>query len=382
MVTGDYWPGIGGAEKQLRALSKFLHQKGSKIQIITRKHGFEHLKNVPYSESVDGIDVFRIFSWGKFKFDSLAFYLCGLSFLARQVKGAALFHAHAAGVPGWLAVSAARIFKGKSLLKLRSGTLHYQKICERPLSRLRFFALLLSTNKIITVNQNVGKLIGKLQPSLINKIKYIPNGVDTDQFRPVPEAQKKSLRQKLGLNIEGKTVLFTGRLVPGKHLDLLLESWRLALSTFEENSPNLFILGQGESLEDLKQLSVRKGLETTVHFLGEQKDVIEFYQAADFFVLPSESEGLSNSLLEAMATETIPICSNVDGALDLIEDNQNGFLFESGNLESFTLTLKRALQKDAGLEKIGKDARQKVLDLCSMETITKQFENIYQELMA
>ena len=117
--------------------------------------------------------------------------------------------------------------------------------------------------------------------------------------------------------------MFTGRLHPQKNLPLLLEhgrpSPRCALGS-------LILVGPGDDRQRLVDLAASLGIADRVQFTGGVDDPAEYLRAADIFVLPSVAEGMSNSLLEAMATALPCAVSGIGGNIDLIEDGTTGRL--------------------------------------------------------
>ncbi|MFC0679126.1 glycosyltransferase [Lysobacter korlensis] len=152
----------------------------------------------------------------------------------------------------------------------------------------------------------------------------IPNGV---QIPPeaVP-AERERVRAELGVPDGRMLCLFVGRLVPQKNLDCLVA----ALAQLEPaRRPWVALAGDGPLREHVANLARSLGVAGDVHFLGERSDATRLMQAADFLVLPSHFEGLSNSLLESMAAGCPVIASAVGGTPELIEHGKTGMLFPS-----------------------------------------------------
>ncbi|MER3488224.1 MAG: hypothetical protein C4307_05675, partial [Chloroflexota bacterium] len=132
-----------------------------------------------------------------------------------------------------------------------------------------------------------------------SKIKYIPNGIDTARFSPVDGNKKSMLREKLNIPTKKLIFLYTGRLTKIKGLELLLRVWKRLVQ--EEKEIHLILVGPGEnqflSCEyELKQFVNKYKLEDSVTFTGSVENVFEYLQCSDYFVIPSESEGLPISL--------------------------------------------------------------------------------------
>ena len=158
------------------------------------------------------------------------------------------------------------------------------------------------------------------------------SGVDADRFRPGPSAVEDSLLPR-------PRAVFTGRLHPQKNLPLLLEAW----TEVARRSPaNLILVGPGNDRQKLEELAGTLGIAGRVQFTGGVDDPSDYLRAADVFVLPSVAEGMSNSLLEAMATALPCVASRIAGNTDLIDDGENGRLVEQPDAASWSAAILRA----------------------------------------
>lgn len=152
----------------------------------------------------------------------------------------------------------------------------------------------------------------------------IPNGVEIPA--PMEPADRNALRTQIGAPEGPALCLYVGRLVPQKNLDCLVR----ALALLEPaRRPWVALAGDGPLREHVENLATAAGVRDDLHFLGERSDATRLMQAADFLVLPSHFEGLSNSLLESMAAGCPVIASAVGGSPELIEHGRTGLLFPS-----------------------------------------------------
>jgi glycosyltransferase involved in cell wall biosynthesis len=154
--------------------------------------------------------------------------------------------------------------------------------------------------------------------SLGYKVFQVPNAIDISSLSSDEDRRFQ------------KQIIFAGRLSNEKGIDSLIE--------IAKNLPveiNLIILGSGPEEKKIEDLAT---LQKNIHFLGYQtKDqTISLIRGSDILIQPSLNEGISSTILEAMACKTIIIASNVGGNKELIENNINGYLVESNNVESFT----------------------------------------------
>jgi glycosyltransferase involved in cell wall biosynthesis len=168
--------------------------------------------------------------------------------------------------------------------------------------------------------------------------------VDLDRFRPIPASERPALRQRLGLPAEGLLLVYTGRLLRGKGLDVLLTAFEAALL----RHPGLHLVlvgsGQGQSLsveDELLERARQEGLRGRVRLTGRVDNVEEFLQAGDLFVFPSQFEALGLSLVEAAACGLPGIGARTGGIVDVIDEERSGLLFEPGDASELASSIGR-----------------------------------------
>jgi glycosyltransferase involved in cell wall biosynthesis len=142
----------------------------------------------------------------------------------------------------------------------------------------------------------------------------------------------------------------------------------------------LLIVGDGPLREDLESQAKKLQLLSSVRFLGHQTDVSKFYSIADLFVLPSKTEGMSNSLLEAMAAGLPVVASNVGGNKDVIRDQQSGFLVDWEDTTLCAETLLTLLSDMELRQRIGNAARRQV-SAFAMSNVAQRYHGLYQAVL-
>ena len=379
MIIADFYPGVGGAERQAQRVSKFLIDQGVSVQVLARRHGFEHLRGVAARDRVDGIPVWRVYSRGGRKLGSLLFALNGLRCLVRRGRGG-IYHAHDVGAPAWLALVAKYMLGGKAVIKLRTGRDRYAKRYRSKLGRWQFRTLLHRADRLVVVNREVVQYVREagVPPE---RVVYVPNAVDTAVFHPVSEAEKTAARRRLGFSEAGFVVLFVGRLEPVKGGGVLLEAWA-QLPEAVRSEARLVFVGDGSARSDWQGMIGTLGLQETVMLEGARDTVQDYYAAADLFVLPSRSEGLSNALVEAMACGLPVIASNVGGALDLVEAGTNGVLFEKEDAADLAKRLIWMFERQKAWRQMGDQARQTIVYAAELETVAGRLYALYDKLGA
>ncbi|MBC7696709.1 MAG: glycosyltransferase [Burkholderiales bacterium] len=139
---------------------------------------------------------------------------------------------------------------------------------------------------------------------------------------------------------------------------------------------NYLHLGSGELEEDEKILAKHLNISDSVHFLGNQTKVLPYLQQSSFFLMPSEYEGLPISCLEAMATGTIPIVSDVPGLRDLVTNELNGLVVDFNNLEMVTKQIINLFTNNSKRIELSENARFKVIEnysLSNTDTLIKYY---------
>ena len=214
------------------------------------------------------------------------------------------------------------------------------------------------------------------------RITTICNGVDTAKFLPAPRKPAGVLPAQL--EGEGLVIVGTvGRLQPVKDQQLLVrafaelvrESPGLAVTT------RLLVVGNGPLRDTLTQLAQSLGIAHLTAFTGDRTDVARLLQCMDVFVLPSLAEGISNTLLEAMATGLPVIATRVGGNVELVRDGENGALFESGDVASLTRLLAGYVADGGARRRYGERSRRLALDSFSLEAMIEGYRGAYETLI-
>jgi glycosyltransferase involved in cell wall biosynthesis len=194
-----------------------------------------------------------------------------------------------------------------------------------------------------------------------NKVRVIPNYVETDRFRPASLSHRETFR-----------IGFVGRLDRQKNLTALLE----AVSGLDVE---LCLVGYGPLRADLEK--VAEGIKTAIKFLGSlpNLELPEFLNSCDLFILPSLYEGHPKALLEAMACGLPVIGTRVPGIQELIKDGENGLVCEL-DPGSIRAAIQRALDDSDLRERLGKKARKYVEDNFSLRRVVNLELTLLSEL--
>lgn len=175
------------------------------------------------------------------------------------------------------------------------------------------------TDLLITINQEDYIAAKKLHAQRVKKIHGI--GVDTSKFSK-DESECHYLKKAFNLTDDAITILSVGELSVRKNHRVIIE----ALSKIKNKKLMYFIAGEGELDQELKELVKSLGITEQVYFLGYRTDIRTLCNSADIFAMPSIHEGLSVALMEAMGCGKAIVCSRIRGNMDLISQNEGGFL--------------------------------------------------------
>jgi sugar transferase (PEP-CTERM/EpsH1 system associated) len=242
---------------------------------------------------------------------------------------------------------------------------------------LRRFAYA-AADVVFTVSEQLRSYHSRQAWLPMERIRVLPNGVNTSRFARRP-AESQETRQRLGLG-DGSLVIGTvGRMVPIKDHAILLRAAEILIS---RGMPvRVLLVGSGPELAKHKEsVAASPRLSGRVVFAGADSDVPALLNAMDIFVLPSLSEGMSNTLLEAMASGLPVVATRVGGNPELVEEERSGWLFEPGDVTALAAILERIGRDSSLRESLGQAARQRAVQHFSLEDMVGSYRNLYVEL--
>jgi glycosyltransferase involved in cell wall biosynthesis len=289
----------------------------------------------------------------------MLYVIGGLAHLALHGRRS-IYHAHDIGAAGWLAVAAARLLGGRSLVKLRTGCDVYRRRFAGGFPRWQFTRLLRLADRVVVVNSDAERFVRSLGVPR-SRVLRLPNTTDTDYFRPPSAEEKAAARRSLEAAVDRTLVLYCGRFEHLKGVDILLRAWARIPRPLRERA-HLVLVGDGPQKQQLVELVESLALSEYVALHGFTDDVRGYYWSADLFVLPSRTEGLSNALVEAMASGLPVVASSVGGAVDLVENGVHGQLFPAEDHAGLAAALERILMNRNRWPAMGHRARQRVVE--------------------
>lgn len=374
-VVGESYA-VRGAEAAADNLASVLAQKGHEISIFTSSASFKS-----EIEEYNGIKVYRYGT--NFKVASGIF---SFGLLKNPVKYPVdIVHAHISVPMGDIAGLGYAKKKRVPFVVTYHGDLQedmggvVRRISVHFYNKYLLDKVLSRADIIISPSEHYideSRFLGKYR----DKIVVIPNGINLEDFDI--GYSKEECREKLGLPLDGKIILFLGTLGPHKGPDILVKAMPRIIKEIPDAM--LLFVGKGEMEKELRLLSKKLGVNKHIKFAGFVGDSFKkalFYKSADIFAFPSFSEIFGIVNLEAMACGIPIVASNVGGIPDVVKDEENGLLVPPGDSEVLADVIIYLLENEDVREKMGQNGRDKVKDY-SWDRIAKETEKVYYEVLS
>ena len=270
-------------------------------------------------------------------------------FLARKMRSFDAAMVHIAHHHADLTVAMARASGKASWVRVAaSGPLGEITLSQRVAIVSRFYGLRHAT-RVQAMSREIAAealAIGVNRERLVQ----IPNGVDVDTWRPVDADSRRAARRRLGLPEGRPMVLYAGRFAHQKGVTDLLDAWQRVniLESTLVLVGSLVSVGSIGSLAPLPRVIVRDRTE----------NIAEYFQAADILVVPSRSsEGMSNVILEGMASGLPIIATRVGAASEMIRHQRSGVLVAPGSTAELAKAMTELLSQSGQREALGASAR-------------------------
>ncbi len=232
------------------------------------------------------------------------------------------------------------------------------------------------SEKIICVSDHVKKSLIANLPRWKDKYVTIHNGINIDKFKT--SLSRKECRSRFKLPADAGIVGTIGRLIALKNHARLIQS--LPAVRKEVKDVHLVILGEGELKSKLRQLSVDFGVSDSVSFLPSTDDIDEFLRSLDVYILPSLSEGLPLTLLEALAAGIPAVASSVGGIPEIIKDGYDGYLISPVKEDEIAGRITDLLRHGNTAADFARRGEETVRDRFSAEQMISRTEELYDKL--
>ena len=371
MFSYYFPPQYSGAALQAINLAKKLRERGLEIFFFTVNHG-----DSPVTDEVDGFKVYRLRE-GKGRFGEFLLWK-NMWQLVRQQRPD-IIHSHGAYLRNSFIGPLSRYFKKKSLIKvsLADNDLHGLEKGKSGWLHKRFISMV---DRYASISSKVTSEL-KSYGFPDEKIKEIPNGVDSDRFHPVSPEEKRNLRRINGFPEDALMLFYAGVIDERKNVKWLVEEWGKISGDY---SGFLAIAGPvSREDKDMRLYNSLRAYESRMKkklfFMPYTDRISDFYNMADIFVLPSMNEGMPNVVLEAMSSGLPCLVNRVSGAEDIIH-NGNGLFFDIKKPDTFLEGLLKLGVKHERSE-IGEKARQDITSIYSLDRIADKYILLYKEML-
>jgi glycosyltransferase involved in cell wall biosynthesis len=370
-IAPFFYPHAGGVESHVRTLAREFAREGHQVAVITSRYR----RDLPATETVDGYQVVRSRSLGVLFNTPLD---VGVGDLVRRLDADVIHLHYPPPLTSFFATQALADSEVPTCLTYHCD-LSLAGAAGRALAGVYQTAFLPPTlarvDRIVVHTQSYGRTSAMLRG---RPLEIIPSVVDLDRFRPGLDAS--ALRGDLGL--EGKRVLvFTGRLVPHKGVDVIVQALRGLPPDVV-----LVVIGAGPRLPDLVGLARRVGVADRVRFCPRvsDDDLPRYLALGDIFVFPSQNrlEGFGLAVAEAMAVGLPVIIADVPGVREVIEEGREGLLVEPLIPADIARKVGALLDDPSYGRTLGAAGRHRAEERYSPPAVAGQLIRLYERLAA
>lgn len=376
MIIGLFYPSVGGAERECHKLAGKLREEGASVSVLT-----QYCAGLPECEQIDGIMVYRkMKGWHWFE---ITYMVSVLRFLIAHRKrydiiqcfGLYLF------IPPALVM---RYLFGKKVIARLECSGRFGDFWR--MEQLRYGKLVMASAKLLNAVIFISK---EIEEELLangfpaGMLMHVTNCVDVRQFIPADNRKAAS----------AKEICFVGRLEQQKGLEYLIRAINLLKNELDDIK--LTIVGDGSMRAALEALCAKMNVGQHIFFAGARDDVLSYYQRARFFVLPSLSEGLPLTLLEAMACGLAVIASDVGGNREVLDPHNPahgipeahyyigtyGIMVNPGDVEGLARAMLRLLTDNDLADQLKSRARSHVEEVYALDKIIDDYQALYRSLL-
>lgn len=355
------YPVVGGLEKQAHELAKALKSVGMEIQVLSGK--ISTAQNT--SEEVEGIQVFRM-PWWNSKLLRFLFIPFVLFFhLFRLRKQFDVLHVHQHSSVSLFAILCCRILHKPVLAKLANVGIHGLVGLNRGIFGKIRTKIFLSADAVVAMAPaSYNELL--TSGYTVNRILTVPNGI------PINSDRNRSSRN----STSQMNAVFVGRLMPQKNVEMLLKAWAIVCNDSQFKA-HLHIWGDGPLKEELKAMTMELRINHRITFAGYVSDVNDKLTAMDLFILPSNQEGNSNAILEAMKAGLPVITTDVGGARLQVGPAGQDLIVKPGDCDALAERILLLVRNPKMIESIGAEMRLRVEHYFSIHHVARCYQSCY-----
>ena len=244
------------------------------------------------------------------------------------------------------------------------------------LRNLFYWPAMYIPDRVITVSEGLrNQVISRLHMSP-DRVHTIHSGINVDKFNR-PKA-RESLRQNFGFEPDDFVVGYVGRLVEGKGLECLLNAAHQVLA--QQPKISFLIVGDGPLKDTIELMSYELGIASKVIFTGYRTDIPEILAVTDVFVLPSLTEGLPLSLMEAMAAGKPVIVTDVGGVEELVFSGRTGILISPDSVSDIKSAILDLFDHPEKRNNISQAGQSDIIQNYSVQRMVDDYQNFYEAM--
>ncbi|HMS60912.1 MAG TPA: glycosyltransferase family 4 protein [Solirubrobacteraceae bacterium] len=368
MVIQSYLPVLGGAQRQVQRLGPLLEAEGFEVIVVTRRP-----PGTPLREAQPGIQVRRVPGPDTGPGGSLNFTARAAREIVRLRPD--VVHVHDLLSPATAALLGTALRPAPVAAKVLStgpgGDV--DRLLHKPAGAARLRLLARRFAAFVSLSADVeAELREHGVPA--DRVWRIPNGVDTGRFHPAASAgERRAGRAALGLPADDQPLwLYCGRFAPVKRVDLLVEA-------LVDAPGRLLLVGEGGEEDALRRLVTERGLSDRVTLRPVVEDPAPLYRAADAYLSASTTEGMSGSVLEAMAT-AVPVVAAPASGMDELLGEGAGVLLADGAPSTFAAALGALAADPDRAAAVGGIARERAVADYSLQSTATQLARMYRAI--
>lgn len=365
------YPTYGGSGVVATELGKALAKRGHQIHFISYALPFR-LNN--FVENVFFHEV-ETSSYPLFEFPLYSLALASKMVEVAEFEKLDLLHVHYAIPHASSAYLAKQMLKGKKDLKVIT-TLHGTDITLVGLepSFLPLVKFSIEESDGVTAVSRFLKEKTLTNYNIEKDIEVIPNFIDTNVYKPLEVSEFKKHVSPNGEKILMHTSNF-------RQVKRVSDTIRIFEQIYKEVNSKLILVGDGPDRSDCERLCRQLNLCDHIKFLGKQDGLIDILNAADVFLIPSQSESFGLAALEAMACGVPVVSSSVGGLPELIRHNESGFIAEIGDIDRMSKYVLDLLTNEKKYELFAQSARNRAVELFDIEKVLPLYEQYYHKVL-
>ncbi|HET7293598.1 MAG TPA: glycosyltransferase family 4 protein [Vicinamibacteria bacterium] len=390
-LAESFHPVLGGGETHIRRLATALARRGMPATVMARRSEAAW----PAEEELDGVRVLRVGPAGPARRGKYAMVPRVVRALGRHRSAFDVLVVRGTRVLGLPGLITGRWLRKPVVLQCEVGGELSGRVYtwgtrwDGPAPRIVLAAAVSARNRLfrdadafVTISEETRRefLDAGLDP---DRVHHVPHGVDSERFRPSAAGERVALREGLRLPAAARLVTYTGRLLRGKGLEVLVDAFADIAPRRPDARLVLVGSGRGQALdaeEELRERAASRALGDRVVFPGRVENVPEWLGASDVFAFPSFFEAMPLAVLEAAACGLPCVATRVGGVPDVIEDGVSGWLVTPGDRAGLANALLEALVRPELAATRGAAARAAVLARFDFAGSVDRYRALFDEL--